>query len=109
MTHTPDYRDAIGVKISLQLADLLESGRVKQAEAAEICKFVLEGVDKSQTQVEMVAFLAQLQKKWPYFENILQYERGMTEQAESQIEAKKIAELLKNNQIDEALKVTKSK
>lgn len=103
MNPDDSYREKIGERITLTLADALEEGAITGEEASKVAEYVLENIDKAKTSGEILDFLTDLANKWPVFGQLLTIELGQATAQKEDAALKKTEELLKENKIDEAL------
>ena len=110
------YKDKIGTRIASIIGESLLQLRITEEEAEQMGKYVLDNIDLAKTNSELLDFVTNLSTKWPIFNSILTspdpapvnaspsaQTQGKTEEAVHTAE-----ELIKENKIEEALRVTKA-
>lgn len=102
------YKNKIGERLTLRLAQALENKEVTLEESSTIASYVLENIDKAKNNLELVDFLTSLSQKWPIFAGTLEIERGEIKDKEEDIVAGKASQLIQENKIDEAIKIVES-
>ena len=103
MLNIEDHKNNFGVELTRKLGQLLENGEIKLAECGQIAEYILSNIDSCSTLVELHSFLQELNNRYPYFENVLQLEEGYEKEEKDQEKAAKMEELLKHNQVDQAI------
>lgn len=103
------YKEKTIQRLALKIADSLENGQISKEQAAEISSYILENIDKTNNNAELFTFLEDLATKWPMFSNLATSEDikvgGEIAEAVKQEKVEEIGDLIKENKIDEALKV----
>jgi|SRR3989344_7639653 len=100
MVLNSDYKNKVGKELTIQLAVSLRDGKISNAEMSEIAAFVLEKINNVNTTEELSAFLDELGKKWPLFENLTLMEKKGIMENEDQKKVEELSTLIKNNQLD---------
>ncbi len=85
MVLNSDYKNKVGKELTIQLAVSLR---------------VLEKINNVNTTEELSAFLDELGKKWPLFENLTLMEKKGIMENEDQKKVEELSTLIKNNQLD---------
>ena len=99
------YKNKIIQRLTLRIADGLEKGELTSEQYEEISSYILQNIDKTKNNSELLAFLEVLSQKWPIFSNMLTSEQTESTPDQSQGKVEQIDSLIKENKIDEALKV----
>ena len=95
-------------KLLVDLMKQMETKEFTDEEIKEMSTFVLEKVDSAKDNNELIAVLDELSKKWPFFENIEQLERGIVGDVHEDIVTNNVLELAKNGNIEEAIAMAKT-
>lgn len=107
-TYDQAYKNKLGDRIARKLADALQNESVSEEEASVISAYILDNIDKAQNSSDLFAFLTNLSEKWPIFASVLTVEQGQIEEKKDEKTVEKVEELIKENKIDDALKVAES-
>ncbi|MFI5265529.1 MAG: hypothetical protein ACHQT7_02175 [Candidatus Levyibacteriota bacterium] len=107
MEFTPEKKKEIENLIVEKSITALEQGFIKEYGLGEIATFVLEKIDKVQSQQQLVEFLRELSNKWHFFSELLVIESGEIELAKEKSSIGEIEQLTKNGHLDEAIKLAK--
>ena len=99
------YKNKIIQRLTLRIADGLEKGELTSEQYEEISSYILQNIDKTKNNSELLAFLEVLSQKWPIFSNMLTSEQTEATPDQSQGKVEQIDSLIKENKIDEALRV----
>lgn len=102
------YKNNIGERLTKTLAEALSQGVVSEEEASSIANYILENIDKAQNSTQILDFLTELTQKWPIFDPTLTMELGEAMDKKEEGAVEKAENLIKENKIDEALKVAES-
>ena len=102
------YKERVGISVAKRLEEVIQKGMMDEDTASDVAAFVLDNIDKTQNSLEIVNFLEELSKKWPVFQQVLTLEQGQIAEKKSQDIAQQASDLIKNNQMDEALKMVQS-
>jgi nicotinamide mononucleotide adenylyltransferase len=112
------YKNKIGERLTQRLADAVEKEEITISEASSIARYILENIEKTQNNAELVSFIEKLAQNWPIFSSILTMEQNdvMEEKAQEaeaveqkeEAAVEEISQLLKENKIDEAAEAAKS-
>lgn len=102
------YKDRIGERLTLRMAQALKDGEITEDELPVIASYLLENIDKCKNSSEIFDFLVKIAKKWSFFENILTIEHGQILEKQEEEQASKVEDLIKQNKIDDALKVAEN-
>ncbi len=97
--------DKIGNQLVSIMTQALSENKLTPEDASEISDLLLKNVETLLTQQQVIDLLTQLSSKWPVFDGTLTLEKGKVSEQEEQIKAQKVTSLIKENKIDEALKV----
>ena len=105
---TAAHKTEIERKILKEIINALENEKVTEAELPDIADFVITHIDTVQSHEQMIKFLDDLSKKWPFFEGLEQIERGeVTEAKEDQVE-QEVLNLAKSGKVTEAINLAKT-
>lgn len=110
------YKDKIGTRITTIIGEGLLQLKVTEDEAEQMGKYILDNIDQTKTNSELLDFVTNLSVKWPIFNSILTSDSQTvpsapfpTQTQEKTDEIVHTAEdLVKENKIDEALQVAKA-
>ena len=102
------YKNKIGSRLTKTLADSLSAGKITEDEASEISSYVLNNIDKSQDNSQLLAFVEELAVKWPIFSSILTLENAEVSEKKEDIAVEQAESLIKENKLDEALNVVEN-
>lgn len=97
------YKDKIGERLTLRLADALEKHEVTVDQASEISTYILDNIDKAQSNLELVNFLTELSSKWSIFGNTAVIEQGEVKEQKEEAAIGQASQLIKEDKIDEAI------
>lgn len=83
-THSfEDQKNEIGLSVTRTILTQLEKNLIPFAQGQEMARFVLDGIDKTGTPDELLAFLEQLTKKWDLFATVYElFKLRLREQAQ---------------------------
>lgn len=107
------YKDKIGMRIAGILSESLSKGVITADQSDEMATYILENINLTTTNSELLTFIENLSAKWPIFSSILtspdQAQTPINSIQEKTDQAVHEAEgLLKENKIDEALQAAKT-
>ena len=102
------YRDKIGERLTLRLAQALEDKEITAEVFSSISSYILENIYKVQSNLELVDFLEALSQKWSIFANTLEIEKGEIKNKNEEVIADQASGLIRENKIEEAIKVVES-
>lgn len=102
------YKERVGISVAKRLEEGIKKGLIDEDTASEIATFILNNIDKAQNSVQLIDFLEELSNKWPVFQQVLTIEQGEIAEEKDQQVAQQASDLIKNNQMDEALKMVRS-
>lgn len=110
------FKDKMGMRIAGILKDSLSQGIINADQSDEIATYILNNIDLATTNSELFTFVEKLSVKWPIFNSILtsseqiqtpaSMDNSAQEKTDQIIQATE--SLLKENKIDEALRVAKT-
>ena len=98
-----DYRKQIEDKIVNTMVEGLKAEKIDEAQSSLIAKFVLEGLEKVNSQDQLIGFLHILALKWPLFSNIALGEEGKLKKNIEAGVTQNVLQLIKNGQFKEAV------
>lgn len=108
MEITKERKDKIEKMIVDATIDALEAGIIKESELQPIASFILSKIDAIKNPEELKAFLEELVGKWSFFHPVEQFLEGEDQKKEEQASVHTAEDMIKNGQIEEALKVLKA-
>ncbi|MBI2036692.1 hypothetical protein HYT17_03620 [Candidatus Microgenomates bacterium] len=101
-------KDIVGERLIRRLARALGDGEVTQEQASDASSYILDTIDTITSREQLIVFLTELSQKWPVFSEILTLEQGEAQDKKEDEKVEQVEDLLKENKIDEALKVAES-
>lgn len=107
MEVTQEKRTAIEKDIVDTVIAALDSGALKEADLPIVGQHVLDRIDKIETQEELILFLEVMAERWSIFTPLVTREKGVIEYGKEQNSVHQAEDLIKNGNIDQALKVVK--
>lgn len=102
------HKNVIGERLARKVARALEDGTVTLEQLPEISSYILDNIDTITTHDQLMTFLTNLSQKWPVFSDVLTMEEGEVQEKKEDQKIEQVEDLLKENKIDEALKVAES-
>jgi hypothetical protein len=102
---TEAYKNKIGERITLRLIRALKDKEITQAELATISSYILENIDEVESNSDILEFLEEIAKKWPFLSALVSAEHVEETDAINKQKIAEVGTLLNQNKIDEALKV----
>ncbi len=99
------YKNKALERVAVKIADSLENGQLNKEQAAEISSYVLENIDNKKNNSELFNFLEELAVKWSIFSSLVTSQQDEVAESVKQEKVEEIGDLIKDNKIDEALKV----
>ena len=99
------YKNKIGERLTKRLVQALRNKEITQAELATISSYVLENIDEAESNSELLEFLEDIAKKWPFLSALLSSEQAEKVEEENKGKIEQVGELIDQNKINEALKV----
>lgn len=91
-----------------KIAQALEGEKITEDELPTIATFVLNNTKSLTTEEQLLAFLDELAKKWPFFEPIEELEKGRAREAGEDKVVADVLKLAKSGQINEAVDLAKT-
>jgi hypothetical protein len=110
------YKDKIETRIAQILSDSLSKKIINIDDSDEMATYILENIDLTKTNEDLLAFVENLSAKWPIFNTILaspdQPETPLPAIDQAQEKTDQIVntaeDLIRENKLDEALQMTKT-
>ncbi|MBI2430782.1 MAG: hypothetical protein HYV39_02100 [Candidatus Levybacteria bacterium] len=97
------YKNKIGERVMRRVIEAFKNQEINENELSTICSYILDNIDNTKSNAELVDFLSDLSKKWPMFSQILIAEHGgVKEENEKQV-IDQVSTLIKENKIEEAI------
>lgn len=90
------------------LIGALREEKLKAEQLPQIATFILDRVDKLQTQQELIDFLKELNTQWPVFSNLLTLAAGEIQEKKEEEIAEEVAVLTKEGNLDEASRLAQT-
>lgn len=103
MDVTEDQKNEVGMQLTRRIGQLLEEKNITLDEAKQIAEFILARIDGAESQEDMLALVDDLHHDWPYFESIQKIASVPSIAAADLEKAEKVADLIKENKVDEAI------
>lgn len=108
MDVTPQRITDIQSSIIDKMADALEKGDILEDDLPEMARFVLDRTKQITKEEELLIFLDDLAREWPFFQPVENLEKGRAkEELEEQI-VEDVLQLAKNGQISQAVDLAKT-
>lgn len=101
-------KNVVGERLARKVARALEDGTVTLEQLPEISSYILDNIDTITNHGQLMTFLTELSQKWPVFSNVLTMEQGEVQEKKEDQKIEQVENLIKENKIDEALKVAES-
>lgn len=101
------YKDEVIRKIVESMATALEKEELTQDSLSEISGFILERIDKIQTQDELMQLISEVSTKWPVFKNLELIEKGQIQEKVEDIASQDVTSLVKSGKLEEAIDLAK--
>lgn len=108
MEITKEHKDKIEKDIVDIVIAALEGNVISESDTGVIGKMVLGRIDGIENQEELILFLEILAERWSMFSPLVTREKGAVEHTADEKKADQVEALIKNGNIDEALRVVKS-
>lgn len=107
MEVTKEKKSAVEKDIVDIVIAALDSGAIKEQELSTIGQHVLDRIDKIETEEELILFLEAMVEKWSIFMPLVSRAKGEVAHDKEQITVYQAESLIKQGNIDEALKIMK--
>jgi hypothetical protein len=101
------YREKIGERLTRRLVQALKDKEIAQDDFAEISTFILDNIDNAKSNEELVQFLEDVARQWPFLSDMVVDEKKEAETQNVQEKVQQIDTLITQNKIDDALQVAK--
>jgi hypothetical protein len=105
---TEAYKNKIEERLAQRLIKALHNKEVTKAELATISTYILENIDEAQTNSDLLKFLEDVAKKWPFLSTLANAEQAGETELKNKETILEAGRLIGENKIEEALSVVKN-
>lgn len=108
MNFTDQHKEEVERKIVEAIASAVEKKEIEESVLPDISEFVLDRIDKIQTQELLVEFLRLLSDKWSIFKGVFDLESGALRSLLDKKTADDVSQLANSGNIEEAIRIAKT-